>query len=303
MSMAAEEPHKHHYVPQFFLRNFAIDADRKKVLCVTKNGSHAVWAQSSIENIGYEDDLYVHSEYGVPVSVETRINTGVETPISRSDTWAKIASGRGDLLDPSDRPILYSLIRHLEARTPQRFAMQMELAAMAADPASEIRFTDDERAHYAAMRANPAIARAVFNMQASSLEWTAENYTGAMLVVMRSRVKLRTSTAPVISMKSPPHPAMALPLPDMVPYQTVLMLNPYTAACLVLGDFDDHFANIEISNDTARGLNRTLVGQFAHFDAIRHVIADRDDLLADMDWAHFGLVKDTPAKIVFKRAD
>lgn len=301
--MAVEEPHKHHYVPQFFLRNFAADAERKKVLCVTKRGSYAIWAQSSIENIGYEDDLYVHSEHGVPISVETRINTGVETPISRSDTWAKIAGGRGDSLDASDRPILYSLIRHLEVRTPQRFATQMELAEMSANPASEIRFTDNERTRYAMMRSDPALARAVFNMQASSLEWTKENYEGAMLVIMRSRVKLRTSTAPVVTMKSPPHPAMALLLPDMVPYQTILTLNPYTAASLILGDFDNHFANIEISDDIAPGLNRTLVGQFAHFDAIRHVIAGRDDLVKDMEWAHFGLIKDTAAKIVFKRND
>jgi hypothetical protein len=91
----------------------------------------AIWAERSIESLGYERDLYVHTLGGIPVSVETDINYRIEIPISRSDTWAKIASGRTEALDASDKPIPYALRRHLEVRTPHYKATINELAQMA----------------------------------------------------------------------------------------------------------------------------------------------------------------------------
>jgi hypothetical protein len=114
------EPHNHHYTPQFYLRNFAVDPEQKKITAVAKNGLYAVWAERSIEGTGFERDLYVHLQGGAPVSAESTINKGIETPISKSDTWAKIAGGHTDALDRSDKPILYALIRHFEFRTPRR---------------------------------------------------------------------------------------------------------------------------------------------------------------------------------------
>ena len=54
---------------------------------------------------------------------------------------------RRNTLDHSDKPILYALMRHLEARTPHYQATMNELTRMAADPNSAIPFTDEERAH------------------------------------------------------------------------------------------------------------------------------------------------------------
>src|SRR5215210_4352525 len=125
-------PRDHHYAPQFFLRNFAVDSERRKITTVAKNGQYAVWAKRSIERLGYDRDLYVHLQRGVPVSVETEINRRVETPISKSETWEKITSNRTECLDRSDKPLLYALIRHLEARTPHFQATGSELARLAA---------------------------------------------------------------------------------------------------------------------------------------------------------------------------
>jgi hypothetical protein len=116
----------HHYVPRFYLRNFAVDTAKRRIATVTKHGSIAVWAERSIDRLGFERDLYVHFRGGVPISVEDTINKRIETPISKSDTWAKITSGRTDALDRSDKPILYALIRHLEARTPHYFGLVSE---------------------------------------------------------------------------------------------------------------------------------------------------------------------------------
>ena len=173
----------HHHTPQFFLRNFAVDREQKKITAVTKHGSHAVWAKRSIESTGLVRDLYVHMQWGVPVSVETAINEGIETPISQSDTWAKIVCGRADALDSSDKPILYALIRHLEARTPHYLATAKELAQIAASPNSSVPFTDEEREMYASFRADPNNLSAMFNIMSAHTEWTAENFASAALAI------------------------------------------------------------------------------------------------------------------------
>lgn len=299
--MAATEPRDHHHVPQFFLRNFAVDPEKRKITTVAKHGPLAVWAKRSIQRLGFERDLYVHLRGGVPVSVESAINKQIETPISKSDTWAKIVSGRTDALDRSDKPILYALIRHLQARTPHYLATAMELARLAAYPDSGIPFTDEEREQYAFLRADPDRAKAAFNFMSASLLWTEKSFTGAGLSIFRSPVPLRSTTTPVLSIRAPAHPALRLPLPGMVPYQLVLTLNKTTIASLVLADFDDAFVNIEIGVDVARGFNRHFVGQFAHFEHVRYLITDRHDLAADMTWAPYELVEDTERKVAFRR--
>lgn len=302
LPVITNKPRDHHYAPQFFLRNFAVDPQRKKINTVAKHGSRAVWAERSIVGIGFERDLYVHLQDGIPVSVESTINEGVETPISKSDTWAKLVSNRADALDRSDKPILYSLIRHLEARTPHFLATAKELAQFAASPNSAIPFTSEERGMYAFVRANPNHARAIFNAMSSSVGWTADGFNGAGLSIFRSPIPLRTSTIPVLAIPAPDDPALRRPLPGMVPYQLVLTLNRTTMAILVLADFDDAFSNSQIDATIARSINRYFACQFSLFENVTHLIADRgDDLITDMTWAPFDLVKETERKIIFRR--
>jgi hypothetical protein len=302
--MTTNEPRDHHYAPQFFLRNFAVDPEKKKITTVAKHGSYAVWAERSIVGTGFERDLYVHMRGGVPVSVESAINKGVETPISKSDTWAKIVSGRTDTLDRSDKPILYALIRHLEARTPHHAATVKELAQLAASPDSGIPFTDEEREMYAFLRANPNHASSMFNAMSASLDWTASSFAGAGLSIYRSPVPLRTTTIPALAIRVPENPALRLPLPGMVPYQLVLALNKTTIATLVLADFDDAFLNSEIDVTVARAFNRHFACQFAFFENVSHLITERgDDLITDMTWAPYNLVQETERKITFRRRD
>jgi hypothetical protein len=295
------EPRDHHSAPQFFLRNFAVDPEQKKLTTVAKHGRFAVWARRSIEYLGYERDLYVHSRRGIPVSVESAINSSIETPISQSDTWAKIASGRSDALDRSDKPILYALIRHLEVRTPHYLSTMRELSQLSASPDSGIPFADEERKMYAELRADPGQANATFNMMAASLDWTEKGYRGAGLSIWRSPIPLRSSTTPVLALGTPEHPALRLPLPGMVPYQMILTLNKTTLATLVLADFDDAFSNIEIDAATARAFNRHFATQFAYYPTVRHLITGRDDLTTDMTWAPYDLIEDTARKITFRR--
>jgi hypothetical protein len=293
-------PRDHHYVPQFFLRNFAVDPEAKKITTVSKHGPIAVWSQRSIERMGFERDLYVHLDHGIPISVESAINARIENPISKSDAWAKITSGRADTLDRSDKPILYALMRHLEVRTPHFMAMAGELANLAAKP-DAIPFTEEERAMYATMRANPDLAKAHLNAMSATLAWSASAYRGAALAIFRSPIPLRSSSAPAMVTGAPAHPALRLDLPGMQPYQLMLTLNKTTIASLVIGDFDDAFCNIEVDIDVARGFNRHFVMQFAFFDHVRHLITDRHELSKDMTWAHFDMTEETERKITFKK--
>jgi hypothetical protein len=294
-------PRDHHYAPQFYLRNFAVDPEQKKVTTVAKHDRFAVWGERSIESLGYERDLYVHVENGVPVCVEDAINARIETPISRSDTWAKIASGRTDALDRTDKPVLYALIRHLEARTPHYMATALELAELAAPGKSDMPFTDEEREMYAELRSNPELAKAFFNAMSASLDWTATTFKKAAISIYRSPVALRSSTTPVLVTRAPSHPALHLPLPGMIPYMLTLTLNPNTIASLVLADFDDAFENVEIGAEFALGINRQFAMQFAYFPHVRHLITGREDLAVDMTWAPYDLVEDTERKITFRR--
>ena len=298
--MTVNAPRDHHIVPQFFLRNFAVDDDRMKITTVAKDGRMAVWKERSIKGVGYERDFYVHFSRGRPVSVETEINRSIETPISQSDTWAKIVAGRSDALDHSDRPILYALVRHLEARTPHYLETGRQLAEMAAHPNSAMPFSDEEREMYALQRANPELAKAMFNSMATN-RFDEREYDSSLIVVARSPIPLRTSTTPAIAVKSPPHPAIDMPLPGMVPFQRILTVDPHTMVAVTVGDFGGHFANIEMDVEMAIGINKTFVGHFGHFPHVRHLVAGRDRLIEDMTWAPYDLVSDSPGIITFKR--
>jgi hypothetical protein len=179
----------------------------------------------------------------------------------------------------------------------------MELARRAASPSGDIPFTEEEHDLYASLRGDPGWARELFNMMSATLTWTESNFTGCGLSILRAPIPLRSSTTPVLSISASAHPALRLPLPGMVPHMLVLTLNRTTIASLVLADFDDAFLNIEISVDEARSFNRQFVGQFAHFDHVRHLITGSHDLTADMTWAPYELVGGTKRKITFRRRD
>ena len=300
--MPLNDPRKHHYAPQFLLRNFAIDSTKKRVTALTKHGRMAVWSEVSIESIGYEDDLYVHMSDGIPVSIEAHINRYIENPISKSETWKKISTGNSESIDRSDRPILYSLIRHLHARTPHFRATIDELAKMASDPGSEIPFAEEELAEFDSIRNDPNVSKTILNYMAlMRSESNTDLFNSSLLMVLRSPIPLRSSTTPVFTLPVPPHTAISLPLPGMTPFQLVLTINPTTLVCLIYGRFDGTFINQAIDHETARGFNRHFLAHFAKFDHVRHLITDRSGLVDDMIWAPYSLVKETQNTIRFQR--
>lgn len=62
MTSSLDTPRDHHYVPHFYLRNFAFDPAKRRVKTVGKHGSPAIWSERSIGRIGFERDRYVQVE-------------------------------------------------------------------------------------------------------------------------------------------------------------------------------------------------------------------------------------------------
>lgn len=291
-------PRNHHYAPQFFLRNFATDDARQKIATVGKSGDRAIWQMRSISTIGYERDLYVTRRGDSIACYEEAINAGLETPISRSSTWEKISTNQNAAIDASDKPIIYALIRHLEARTPHFRQTLSELTHAARSHNSHIEFSPAERRMY--RRMNIDQADTTLELMATSLQWTAAEYAASGLWIMRSPIPLRTSTTPVVAAPVPAHPNRRNSLPGMAPYMLQLTLNPTAVACIV-PDAAGEFANIEIGLDVARGLNRAFMVQFARFEHVRHLVTDRAQLIEDMTWGPFDLVEDAGDRITFGR--
>lgn len=299
--MAHGKPRDHHYVPQFYLKEFACDPERLKIHTVARNEDFAVFEERSIKNIGYDRDFYVHTKNGAPVNVETVINTAAETPLSSSETWRKISAGLTQDLDRSDKGVIYSLIRHLESRNPHAREMSRQLAELAANPDSDIPFTDEEREMHAYLRRHPEEFRAFMNFRAVQMPWSERDFHGSILSILRSPIALRTATSPVLSVRAPDHPALHLPLPGQEPYMYVLTLNRTTLATLALGDFDGAFSNSEMPLEVAKSVNRHFVVQFAKYEHVRHLIADDADLVADMIWAPYDLLYAKDGHMKFRR--
>lgn len=193
------------------------------------------------------------------------------------------------------------LIRHLETRTPHYLATLTELMEMEASGTNEIEFSEEEKEMYKEFRENSHLAKTMMNTMASSLSWTAISVESSFLRILRSPVRLRTSTTPTISLPTPYHPNTDLSEPGMVPYQLVLALNPTTLACLVLGDFDGYFSNSSMTLQMALEFNRSYLAHFTKFQNVRHLVTGRSGLVDEMSWAHYDLISDTENKIIFKK--
>lgn len=294
-------PKRHHYVPQFFLRNFAIDEQKKKVMALHKHGDRAVWAKKSIKSIAYEHDLYVHMDGSTPISVEEKINNDLENPISKSVTWKKISTGAIDDLNWSDRAVLYSLVRNFEARTPHYRNTLRELSVLAGRPDSGMTFSDEEKEMYAELSANPALLSKMENDFASSTEWTATEFSSCSISVCRVSSPTYVCTTPVHVMKVPDYPALRASQAGLVPQSYLMPLAPNAYVLVCLGDFDGAFTNQQVDPLVEMGLKRQIVAQFSHWPIIKHMICPKDGLVDHLKWAGYNCIDDGEKKKAFVR--
>lgn len=298
---ASKPPKRHHYVPQFFLRNFSVDEQQQKVAALQKHGDRAVWATRSIKSIAYEYDLYVHMDGSIPVSVEEKINTNFETPISQTDTWKKISAGAIADLDATDRAVLYSLVRNFEARTPHYRKTLRELSVLAGRPDSEMNFSNEEKARYAELRASPLLMSRLANKMASTIDWTAREFFSCGISVFRVREPAYVCTTPVHIMKSPNHPRLRATQAGLVPHSSLMPLTPNAYILLSLGDFDGAFQNHDVDAEVEMGLKQQIVTQFSYWPIVKHMVCAGDGLVDHLKWAGYNCTSNSTAKKTFVR--
>lgn len=95
-------------------------------------------------------------------------------------------------------------------------------------------FTQEEREMYTTLRANPDLAKLMFN--AMALRSFADDYDRSPIQVARFPIPLRSSTTPVLAAPAPARAATDLPLPGMVPFQRVLAVAPHRLTLVVVGN-------------------------------------------------------------------
>lgn len=277
------EPKKHHYVPQFYMRQFACPTDENKIITLERHRDIVVGAPKSIGGIGYEDHLHDYEVDGVEASFEGDINKEIETPFSRGATWRKLISGQCATLDESDRFPIYGFARHLQRRNlaTLRFIERQHARFQAGELEDE--FTDEERDYHAWLAGEPGAIHEVF--RAGALDTMLPDDAGAInVMICQTPIPLRTSTNPTLVISHPGRQSIFGAIFNSL-RTWWLTLDRHCGAFIIAGG-PPGFSSSVVSSDVAQVINRQYLTQFLHGDA-RYMLADDDFIPGDLDWAGF----------------
>lgn len=282
--MSGNAAKRHHYVPQFYLRRFACADDANKVRVLEQHGDRLVVDRKSISRIGYEDALHDYvSDHGAG-SIEAALNRHIETPFSKSETWAKIVGGRCDTLGAEDRLPIYGFARHLQRRNLEtlRFIEAENARFKAGELDADL--TDEERAMHAWIAASADNAHALF--REGALDTTLPDDAGQInVMVCRSPIPLRSSTNPAVRIS---HPGRESEFGSFFnALQTWwLSLDRWCGVFIVAGG-PPGFSNAAMPVDAARMVNRQYLAQHLNSPWVRYLIADDTYLPDDLLWAGY----------------
>ncbi len=283
------EPKKHHYVPQFYMRRFALNADANKVMTLERHRDLVVAAPKSIDGIGFEDHLHDYDLDGRLASIEGDMNTAIETPFSRCKTWRKISSGQSESLDQSDRFPIYGFARHLQRRNVAtlRFIDSQHARYQAGELEGEL--TNEERAYHAWLAESPGAAHETF--RAGAMDTMLPDDADAInVMICHAPIPLRTSTNPTLTISFPGHQSIFGPMFNSLKTWW-LTLDPHCGALIIAGG-PPGFSSSAIPAEIAQVINRRYLTQFLLGDA-RYILADDDLIQGDLEWAGFVLDKRT----------
>ena len=281
--MGSDEPFKHHYVPQFYMRQFACVDDNKKIMTLECHRDVVVVDRKSIKGIGYEDRLHNYEVNGVHASIESELNTVIETPFSRSSTWLKISGGQCANLDQNDRLSIYGFARHLQLRNlaTLRFIENQQARYQAGELEEEL--TEGERQYHAWVEANPDAAHEMFRVGAidSLLPSDADVIN---VIVCQTPIRLRSSTNPTVTISYPGRKSIFGAMFDSL-RTWWLTLDRHWGAFIVAGGPSGFSLNL-VTPELTRVVNRQYLTQFLNGDA-RYMLADDDFVATDLNWTGF----------------
>ncbi|MCK1325478.1 DUF4238 domain-containing protein [Bradyrhizobium sp. 156] len=292
---------RNHYVPQFYMRQFALDDDRTKVKCLSRHAPYVSVGVKSIARIGYEEDLYTFSVAGSKASIEDDLNQTIETPIVNSDTWKKIVAGEPDRLDQSDKLTLYLLMRHLQFRNIENLRFIEQEAAHARDFGFRDDYSEDERETYAALSRTAAGPPSYFLSMAVNMQQFALHWDRASIAVIRSRVPLRSSTNPTLVIPRKLGHITLLEELEAGAFCYWLPLSPHFGVMLTMSHRFNDFVHQELPDDAARVFNRLYLGQLLEMPSTRHCFADDPEIEGDLQWAGFDRFDGTGDRGRYKR--
>ncbi|MBX9898023.1 MAG: DUF4238 domain-containing protein [Qipengyuania sp.] len=282
--MTSGAPKRHHYVPQFYLRRFALSDDPKKVAVLEQHRDFLVADRKSISRIAYEDGLHDYAHDGDSGSIEHQLNETIETPFSASATWSKISGGGSHTLDERDKLAFYGFARHLQSRNLEtlRFIETENARFLAGELDTDL--TDEEREMHRWIAASPDGAHAMF--RAGSLD-TSLPADAALIDVMvcRSPIPLRTSTSPTVRISHPGRKSVFGSMFDSL-RTWWLSLDRHCGAFIIAGG-PAGFSNATMPLDAARMVNRQYLVQQQNSRWVRYLIADDDFLASDLEWAGY----------------
>jgi hypothetical protein len=278
--MPANEPNKHHYVPQFYLRQFA-SSDPNKVMVLARHGNIVERTRKSIEGIGYEENLHDFIADGMPASIETTINKVIETPFSGSSTWKKISSGQCGQLNESDRNSLYGFARHLQRRNVAwlRF-LEAEHARYLSGDHSDL--SQEEREMHAQIAEDLGGTHAIFRHAALDTS-LPEDAAEINIMVCNAPIRLRTSTDPLMVMSEPGKPSIYGPLTAQL-RTWWLPLASHWGAFIIAGN-GPGFSVGAMPAGAAIAVNRRYIPQLMQSPTLRCVLADDGEIEADLELA------------------
>lgn len=278
---------RNHYVPQFYMRQFALAEDKAKIRCLSRHDPYVSVGAKSISRIGYEEDLYTFSAAGLNASIEDDLNKNIESPIANSDTWSKVVAGEPDRLDKSDKLTLYLLMRHLQFRNIENLQFIEQEAAHVREFGLRDGYSDDEREMYAAIARTAAGPRSYFLSMAANTQQFALHWDRASITVIRSRIPLRSSTNPTLVIpRKLGHIKLFEELEDGA-FCYWLPLSRHFGAMLTMSRRFNDFIHQDLPDDAARVFNRLYLGQLLEMPSTRHCFADDPEIEGDLQWAGF----------------
>ena len=113
-----------HYVPEFYLKRFASDAERLKIMTITRRHVRLIEEERSIKYTCAKTRIYRDREEEV---------TRLENVVQRSATWTLAVAGQQGPLSADDARELFRTVNHFSIRTPLSRGFLQRLAGRGLD--------------------------------------------------------------------------------------------------------------------------------------------------------------------------
>ena len=288
------DPKKHHYVPQFYLRKFRCIDDENKVPTISRHNQFLIKKRSSIGRIGYEDYLYTITDREIEVCIERNLNRYIETPISQSEMWKKIDEGISELLTEDDKLIIYLFIRHLESRNIETLEFLRSEQIRIKDSKYRNEYSEEEHKMHDQINSIQNGVDHFYLGMSGNIDQYFQQYTRASISIFGSNVPIRTSTNPVVNV-----PMHTFQNKKFNPQEVAkwLPLSPSVGAMLFLNDNYCDFGKYQVvENEVIRTLNRLYLIQLLNSRTTRHMVASDEYILDDFEWAGIKVDPKNPRK-------